>query len=103
MDPEQSIETVFGQQDSDFSDVADSDFEPHERDLSLTEEGFFQSDDSESEWLHGENSGDSFDDQTDFSNSRDAEEGCGESTTIGGRHVPVRNAVSFSDRHSKDF
>ena len=67
MDPEQSFETVFGQQDSVFSYVEDSDYEPDERDLSFTEESSFHSDDSEGDWLPGENSGDSFDDERDFS------------------------------------
>ena len=67
MDPEQSIETVFGQQDSVFSYVEDSDYEPDERDLSFTKESSFHSDDSEGDWLPGENSGDSFDDERDFS------------------------------------
>ena len=102
MDPEQSFETVFGQQDSVFSYVEDSDYEPDERDLSFTEESSFHSDDSEGDWLPGENSGDSFDDESDFSYSSDAEEGCGDSTTIGGRHVPLHTPLSFSDWHHKD-
>ena len=86
MDPEHSIETFLEQQDSDF---------PTWKIPILTEECFFQSDDCESEWLHVENFGDSFDDQSYFSSSSDVDEGCGDSTTICGRHVPLHNAVSF--------